>query len=159
LAGLITAVERRVDKRGRPWAICTVEDLDAAVEVLFFASAYAVHSPDLVQDAAVTVTGRTSLRGDTVAVIGEKLARIDLARGSEAPLELTCLPQLLDLDSVTELRQSLIAHPGETPVHVRLECQAGRRYFALDNYPVHVTAALLGELKGVRAIAEVRQPL
>jgi hypothetical protein len=32
-------------------------------------------------------------------------------------------------------------------------------YFALDDYPVHVTATLLGELKGVRAITEVRQPL
>jgi DNA polymerase-3 subunit alpha len=148
-----------VDKRGRPWAICTVEDLDAAVEVLFFASAYAVHSPDLVQDAAVAVTGRTSLRGDTVAVIGERLTRIDLSRSSDAPLELTCLPRLLDLNAVTELRQSLTAHPGVTPVHVRLECLAGPRCFALDNYPVHVTAALLGELKGIRAITGVRHSL
>jgi DNA polymerase-3 subunit alpha len=148
-------MERRVDKRGRPWAICTVEDLDGAVEVLFFASAYAVHSHDLVQDAAVAVTGRTSRRGDTVAVIGERLTPIDLTRGSETPLELTCLPRLLDLDAVTELRQSLTAHPGDTPVHVRLECVTGPQYFALDDYPVHVTATLLGELKGIRAITEV----
>jgi len=156
IAGLVTAMERRVDKRGRPWAICTVEDLDAAVEVLLFASAYAVHCHDLVQDAAVAITGRTSLRGDTVAVIGETLTPIDLTKGAETPLELTCLPRLLDLDSVIELRQSLTAHPGDTPVHVRLQCGTGHRYFALDDYPVHVTSALLGELKGIRAITEVQ---
>src|SRR5439155_8951228 len=30
VSGLITSLERRVNKKGEPWAICTVEDMDAS---------------------------------------------------------------------------------------------------------------------------------
>src|SRR5882724_8561992 len=32
VSGLITSVERRVNKNGAPWAICSIEDLDASIE-------------------------------------------------------------------------------------------------------------------------------
>jgi DNA polymerase III subunit alpha len=50
------------------------------------------------------------------------------------------------------LRRTLVAHRGATPVHVRLDGRHGARLFALDGYPVEVTSALLGELKGVPGI-------
>ena len=48
--------------------------------------------------------------------------------------------------------QTLLAHPGDTPVQVRLDCRDGPQLLALDDYPVHATGSLLGELKGIRAI-------
>ncbi|GAA5128623.1 hypothetical protein GCM10023320_47860 [Pseudonocardia adelaidensis] len=149
IAGLITAVDRRVDKRGEPWAICTVEDLDASLEVLFFARAYAVVGAQLAEDAAVAVTGRVSWREDRMSVFGESLTVLDLAVTGPEPLVLSCAPERLDADAVDELRRTLLAHRGDVPVHVRV----GERLFALDDYPVAATAALLGELKAVPAIA------
>ncbi|MEU4377752.1 DNA polymerase III subunit alpha [Pseudonocardia alni] len=152
LAGIVTAVDRRVDKRGRPWAICTIEDLDASVEVLFFADAYAAHGRELTTDTALAVHGRTSLRGDTLSVLADSLIRLELGDGSGPVLELTCLPQLVDEDAAIELRQTLRAHHGDTPVHIRLECVAGPRWLALDDYPVTPSAALMGELKAIQAV-------
>ncbi len=154
VAGLITAVDRRVDKRGEPWAICTLEDLDASLEVLFFARSYASLGVELREDTAVAVTGRVSWREDRMSVFADALVVLDLATAGAGPepLVLSCAPDRLDADAVDELRRTLVAHRGETPVHVRLDGRRGPRLFALDDYPVDVTSALLGELKGVPGI-------
>ncbi|RUQ02436.1 DNA polymerase III subunit alpha, partial [Microbacterium sp. HSID17254] len=152
LAGIVTAVERRVDRRGRPWAICTIEDLDASIEVLFFADAFAAHSSDLTTDTALAVHGRTSLRGDTLTVLAGSLVRLELGDGSGPVLEITGLPRLVDEDTAIELRQTLQAHHGDTPVRIRLVCVSGPRRLALDHYPVTPAAALMGELKAIRAV-------
>jgi hypothetical protein len=46
---------------------------------------------------------------------------------------------------VLELKQTLLAHKGDTPVHVHV----GRQCLALDDYPVKVTSMLKGELKAI----------
>ena len=40
VAGLITSLQLKRTKKGDLWAIATVEDLDGAIECLFFPSAY-----------------------------------------------------------------------------------------------------------------------
>lgn len=102
----------------------------------------------VAEDAAVAVTGRVSWREDRMSVFGESLVVLDLAVTEPEPLLLSCAPDRFDADAADELRRTLLAHPGETPVHVRV----GARLFALDDYPVDTTAALLGELKGVPGI-------
>jgi DNA polymerase-3 subunit alpha len=149
LAGLITAVDRRVDKRGEPWAVCTIEDLDASLEVLFFARTFAQVGDRLVEDVAVAVGGRVTWREDRMSVLGETLTVLDLSATGPDPLVLTCSPDRFDADAADELRRTLVAHRGDVPVHVRV----GERRFALDAYPVAATAALVGELKGVPGIA------
>ena len=62
LAGMIAAVDRRVNKKGESWAIVTIEDLDAAMEVLFFPKSYIEMGADLVPDTAVAVRGRVNWR-------------------------------------------------------------------------------------------------
>ena len=53
VSGLITSVQRKITKRGDPWATITLEDLDGAIEVLLFPSAYKLASTLLVEDAIV----------------------------------------------------------------------------------------------------------
>ncbi|MCT6900798.1 MAG: DNA polymerase III subunit alpha, partial [Bifidobacterium sp.] len=51
LAGLVTAVDRRVSKKGNPWAIVTIEDLESSIQCMFFGKVYDAHSDDLVLDS------------------------------------------------------------------------------------------------------------
>src|SRR5699024_10745181 len=55
VAGIISSVDRRVNKKGEPWAIVTVEDLDSSIEVLFFARSYSVMQEELHADSAVVI--------------------------------------------------------------------------------------------------------
>ncbi|MGB3438595.1 MAG: DNA polymerase III subunit alpha, partial [Actinophytocola sp.] len=152
VSGLITALERRVTKKGEPWAVCTVSDMDGALEVLFFPKAYALFAADLVEDNAVVVKGRVNWREDRMSVFGSSLAVLDLTSSGEDPLVLHARVGVVDEAVVVELARTLLAHPGDTPVHVRV----GRREFALDRYPVAVTPMLLGELKAIPGLTADR---
>ncbi len=157
ISGLITSLERRVNKKGEPWAICTVEDMDAALEVLYFPKAYALFAGELIEDNAVLVKGRVNWREDKMSIFGGGLATLDLSEvGSgtgddEPPLVLLAAAEKIDQNVVSELRSTLLAHKGETPVHLKLVGK-NQTVFALYDYPVKVSSMLIGELKGIRGI-------
>src|SRR6201746_2392832 len=64
VAGLVTSVQRKITKRGDAWAMVTLEDLEGAVDVLLFPSAYQSASTLLNEDAILTVKGRLSRSKD-----------------------------------------------------------------------------------------------
>ncbi|OXM73535.1 MULTISPECIES: DNA polymerase III subunit alpha [Amycolatopsis] len=156
ISGLITSLERRVNKKGEPWAICTVEDMDASLEVLFFPKAYAMFSADLIEDNAVLVKGRVNWREDKMSVFGGGLVPLDLSEigngEDEPPLVLRCTAERLDKSVVGELKSTLLAHRGETPVRLKLVGKQRETTFALYDYPVKVSSMLMGELKGIPGI-------
>jgi DNA polymerase III subunit alpha len=158
LAGMISTLERRVNKQGEPWAICTIEDLDAAIEVLFFAKSYSVLSQDLVEDGVVAVKGRVNWREDKMSVFGAGLIPLDItdadldAPGEVVPLVLLCNPVKLNDEVVGELKNTLSAHRGDTPVHLRFAHKENGVTLALDDYPIKVTPAFLGEIKAIPGV-------
>ncbi|PXY24343.1 DNA polymerase III subunit alpha [Prauserella flavalba] len=156
IAGLITSLERRVNKKGEPWAICTVEDMDASLEVLFFPKSYALFAADLVEDNAVVVKGRVNWREDKMSVFGGGLIPLDLSDigpgDEEPPLMLLASAEKLNQSVVTELKQTLQAHRGDTPVRLKLMGKQRETVFALYDYPVKISSMLMGELKGIPGI-------
>ncbi|MEV6911344.1 DNA polymerase III subunit alpha [Amycolatopsis sp. NPDC051071] len=156
ISGLITSLERRVNKKGEPWAICTVEDMDASLEVLYFPKSYAMFSADLIEDNAVLVKGRVNWREDKMSIFGGGLVPLDLSEigngDEDMPLVLLAAAEKIDQSVVSELKQTLLAHKGETPVHLKLVGK-NQTVFALYDYPVKVTSMLIGELKGIPGIA------
>ncbi|MFD6072333.1 helix-hairpin-helix domain-containing protein, partial [Amycolatopsis lurida] len=156
VSGLITSLERRVNKKGEPWAICTIEDMDASLEVLYFPKSYAMFSADLIEDNAVLVKGRVNWREDKMSIFGGGLVPLDLSEvgngDDDLPLVLLAAAEKIDQSVVSELKQTLLAHKGETPVHLKLVGK-NQTVFALYDYPVKVTSMLIGELKGIPGIA------
>ena len=155
IAGMISGLERRVNKKGEPWAIAVIEDLDAAIEVLFFPKVYAVLHGDLVEDAVVVVKGRVNWREDRMSVFGSDLAPLDVSQTGEAPLVLEMDAEPVAEERVSELRSTLRAHRGSTPVRI-VVCHLDRRtWLAVDDYPVALSPALLGELRGIPGVRVV----
>jgi DNA polymerase-3 subunit alpha len=179
IAGMISSVERRVNKRGEPWAVVTVEDLDAPVEVLFFARTYAVMHEELVTDNAVAIKGKPSYReapkqssadaGDgealvggqppareeTMSIMADGLITLDVSdaehnpQSGPLPFVLRVEEAKLDDDVVWELKSVLSAHRGETPVQIIVATAQRETWLELPTFSVKVTGALLGEIKGI----------
>ena len=61
LGGLVTAIQRRLDKNGRPWAIITLEDLSGSTEILCFAKVWGKVSEMVQEDGKVLITGRLTV--------------------------------------------------------------------------------------------------
>lgn len=148
VCGLITSVQRKITKAGATWAMVTVEDLEGAIEVLFFPAAYQLVSTLLVEDTVVTVKGSLSKQKDTPEVHGQELSRPDLNEGPSGPVVINlpstrCTPEIVD-----RLRDILATHPGVTEVRLRLMTRSATRVMRLDDrLRVSPSPALSGELK------------
>jgi DNA polymerase-3 subunit alpha len=157
VAGLISSLERRVNKNGEPWAIAVIEDLDATVEVLFFAKSYSVLAADLVEDAAVAVKGRVNWREGKMSVFGSAIVPLDISEaehnpGIDPPFLLLCNAEKLTEEVVGELKRCLAVHRGETPVHLKVLYKSRTTVLAIDDYPISVSPAFLGEIKAMPGI-------
>jgi DNA polymerase-3 subunit alpha len=91
-----------------------------------------------------------------MSVFGGGLVPLDLSEAGngdeDPPLMLLASAERLDQMVVSELKQTLQAHRGETPVHLKLIGKQRQTVFALYDYPVKVTSMLMGELKGIPGI-------
>jgi DNA polymerase-3 subunit alpha len=79
VAGILSGVRRRITKQGRPWASATLEDIEGAVEVLFFPNTYELVGQYVAEDAIVVVRGRLDRRDDQ-----PRLMAMDLSSWSHA---------------------------------------------------------------------------
>ncbi|MGZ4598537.1 DNA polymerase III subunit alpha [Oryzihumus sp.] len=150
IAGLITGLQVKRTKKGDLWAIATVEDLDGAIECLFFPSAYMTVSTMLGHDVVCVVKGRVNRRDDSVSIYAQELTLPDLKEGPRGPVVVS-LPLARATNGVAERIKGVLSdHPGVTEVHLRLT-QPGRSVLVRLDDTLRVTAspALFGDLKAL----------
>ncbi|MBK8469759.1 MAG: DNA polymerase III subunit alpha [Candidatus Phosphoribacter sp.] len=150
IAGLVTGLALKRTKKGDVWAIATVEDLDGAIECLFFPSAYQQVETRLVPDLVVSVRGRVNSRDDSVSLYAQELTVPDLSEGPRGPVVVAMTLRQATGAGVQRLRDILGQHPGVTEVHVKLT-QPGRATLMRldDSYRVTPSPALYGDLKAL----------
>ena len=150
VAGLITNLALKRTKKGDLWAIATVEDLDGAIECLFFPSAYAGVAGLLVPDTVVAVRGRVNSRDDAISIYAQEITVPDLREGPRGPVVVSMALRQATGHQVEALRDVLGQHPGVTEVHVKL-IQPGRSVLMRldDVYRVTPSPALFGDLKAL----------
>jgi DNA polymerase III subunit alpha len=151
ICGLVTGVNRRITKRGDPWATVTLEDLDGAIEVLLFPSSYQLAAPHLIEDAIIRVKGQLSRDKEQPEIRGQEVTVPDLTGGPGAASG----PVIISLPStrctppvVSQLRDVLGTHPGMTEVRLRLLTRESTRVMRLDDrLRVTPSPALFADLK------------
>ncbi|KAA1423460.1 DNA polymerase III subunit alpha [Mumia zhuanghuii] len=150
VAGLVTSIQRKLTKKGDPWAIVTVEDLEGAVNVMLFPSVYTLSGHLLVEDAVVVVKGRIKRKEDTPEISAMELTAADLSVGDDGPVVISiptarCTPPTLD-----QLRDVLSSHPGATEVHLRLVGSKSTKLMRLDaRLRVSPSSSLIADLKAL----------
>jgi DNA polymerase-3 subunit alpha len=173
VGGLLTGVNRRVNKNGEPWASAQLEDLAGGIEVLFFPRTYTVVGTDIAEDAVVLVKARVNRRDDKVSLIANDLALPDLtaattttggaptsaataastttaAGAPTGPLEVSLRADHCTPRRVAELKAVLGRHPGQHEVHLRLLNGTRATVLKLDDgLRVNRSPALLADLKAL----------
>jgi DNA polymerase-3 subunit alpha len=150
IAGMITSVTRKTTKRGDIWAVITVEDLEASVEVLLFPKAYDLVSTVLATDTVVKVKGRVKSDDDAISINASELTLPDISDAPSGPVVISlpavrCTPPV-----VQQLRQVLAAHPGMTEVRLKLQSSSKTTVMRLDSQ-LRVTPSppLMADLKAL----------
>ena len=111
----------------------TLEDLDGAIDVLLFPSAYQLASTYLVEDAILTVKGRLSRSKDQPELHGQEVSVPDLTEGPSGPVVISLPSTRCTAPVVEQLRDVLGTHPGMTEVQLRLLTRSATTVMRLDD--------------------------
>jgi DNA polymerase-3 subunit alpha len=158
LAGILSGVQRRITKQGKAWASATLEDLDGAVEVLFFPNTYELIGQYIAEDAIVVVKGRVDRRDDQARIMAMDMSLPDtnVNASDEAPVVLTLQATRCTPPIVGKLSEVIKAHPGQVEVHLRLMTGGSRStLYRLGPQRVDASAALMGDLKALLGAGSV----
>ena len=120
IGGLITSVTRKVSRQGASWAVVTIEDLEGALEVLFFANTYNQYSMSLTEDRIVTIRGRVDRREDALRFTAIEMSMPDISTGPSGPLIISLPIQQCTPPVVDRIKEILRSHPGKREVHLQL---------------------------------------
>jgi DNA polymerase III subunit alpha len=150
IGGLITQIQRKVSRRGDSWAIVTVEDLEGAVDVMFFSNSYTQHSMNLIEDRIVVIRGRVDKREEQVKIMALDLSTPDISLAPTGPLIISmdtvrCTPPVVD-----RIKEILRSHPGKREVHLKLD--DGRKSLVMkigDDLRVTASPSLSADLKAI----------
>ena len=133
IGGLVSGLQRKVTKKGDVWAIATIEDLEGAIEVMFFPQTYQLYATTLAEDAVVVIRGRLDRRDDVPKLVAMELTLPDLSEGPRGPVVIS-LPVVRCTPPVVErLKEVLATHPGATEVHLRLQAASRTTVLRLDD--------------------------
>jgi len=150
IGGLVTSVQRKVNKRGDIYAIVTIEDLEGSIEVMMFSSAYQLAAHLLVNDAIVLLKGRLRRREDRVELSGSEVTVPDLTEGPSGPVVISMPVNRCTPPVVEQLREVLKTHPGMTEVQLRLQARQKTTVMRIgDKFRVTPTPALMADLKAL----------
>jgi DNA polymerase-3 subunit alpha len=123
LCGILTGIQRRRNREGKPWASMMLEDREGAIEAMVFTTSYEGLAPLLVEDQIVFVRGMAlPEEGNPTKVSIKEITLLENAR--------IAMPSLISikvyvgrngLDRASELQGLFARKPGETQVRMRLE--------------------------------------
>jgi DNA polymerase-3 subunit alpha len=141
-------VTRKITKTGNAWAIVTVEDLEGAIDVLFFPSDYQLASTLLVEDTVIAVQGRLDRSKDQPELRGKSVSTPAMDDRGVGPVLITMPSTRCTPPVVEQLKEVLRTHPGTTEVRLNLVTRGATRVLRLDDrLRVSASPALYGDLK------------
>jgi DNA polymerase-3 subunit alpha len=150
IAGMITSLSRRIAKAsGNAYARAEIEDIGGSMEVMFFGQVYGPIASVLAEDLIVVVKGRLQRRDDgAVTLNAMELSVPDVSEGVNGPVVITLPTHKATEPVVTELRDVLRTHRGNSEVRLNL---TGDTKVEVMGLPLHLRVnpnpALFGDLK------------
>jgi DNA polymerase-3 subunit alpha len=149
VGGIVTALSRKYTRKGDLMATFVLEDLGAALEVMVFPRTMTNFGHLLEDDAIVCVKGRLDLRDEAPKIIALEVTRPEITLDHETePVRIRTRSSAFTDERVRQLKEILLAHPGESAAFVQLEGAQRTTVLRLaDEYRVEPSAGFYAELR------------
>ncbi len=127
LCGILTGIQRKRNKEGKPWAALQIEDLTGVIEAMCFTTKYEGLINQLVEDKAVLVRGlilpeeNAPPKISIQDIIPLDVARVHLPSLISIKVNVAANGKSNGLDKAAELQTLFARKPGDTEVRLRLE--------------------------------------
>ncbi len=122
IAGTLSGVQRKLNRKGDPWSLARLEDMIGGVAIKFFAKANREYGDALVEDVPLLVEGRASRGLDgSVELLGDKVRLLETVRQEGTrQMWLHLDADQVDAPRLEQLQALLAAHPGPCKTGLRL---------------------------------------
>jgi DNA polymerase-3 subunit alpha len=125
MCGVLTNIQRKRNREGRPWAVGVLEDQKGSTEILVFANQYEGLAPELENDRPVLIRGQ--VRTDESAppkISASEIVSLDNTR-IQLPAQISLTVRLsngagLGKEISAKLRTLIDSKPGDTDVRLRM---------------------------------------
>ena len=148
IGGLITGIQRKVSRQGASWAVVNVEDLEGAIEVLFFSNTYNQYALSLTEDRVVVVRGRFSRTDEQVRFTALEMKMPDISAAPTGPLLISLPATQVTPPVVERMKEILRSHPGKREVHLQVIDQQKSTTLKIDAL-VTSSPSLSADLKAI----------
>ena len=148
IGGLITGIQRKVSRQGASWAVVNVEDLEGAIEVLFFSNTYNQYALSLTEDRVVVVRGRFSRTDEQVRFTALEMKMPDISAAPTGPLLISLPAAQVTPPIVERMKEILRSHPGKREVHLQVIDQQKSTTLKIDAL-VTSSPSLSADLKAI----------
>jgi DNA polymerase-3 subunit alpha len=148
IGGLITGIQRKVSRQGASWAVVNVEDLEGAIEVLFFSNTYNQYALSLTEDRVVVVRGRFSRTDEQVRFTALEMKMPDISATPTGPLLISLPATQVTPPVVERMKEILRSHPGKREVHLQVIDQEKSTTLKIDAL-VTSSPSLSADLKAI----------
>jgi DNA polymerase-3 subunit alpha len=152
IGGIVSKLQMKTTKQGKPMAILTLEDLSGVVEVLVFPETYAKCAMNLRADAAIFICGMVSLREDKPKVVADQIIPLtEVPRRFTKAVHIRFSAAATEEATLTRVQEALRAHKGSCPVFFCFVYPDGKLVFleAHENFSVTPTEELVRQVESI----------
>ena len=135
LAGIVTAVRSRFDKRGNPCGFVTIEDFNGSGELALFGEDWGRWNGMFTEGASVYITGKLKPRFMNSNLLDFKVSNVEYLQTIKDKaidrITISMNSDLLNTQIVTELSELINECPGKTKLFFQLRDTSGKRHVLL----------------------------
>ncbi|MEO7932252.1 MAG: DNA polymerase III subunit alpha [Chthoniobacterales bacterium] len=136
-AGMLTSVEKRFTKKeNKPYAICQMEDLTGQAEIMVWPETFSKSGQLLEVGKVLVITAKLDKREEKPRLVASEFKVIKETKGSS--IRLTMQHELLEVEELARLRETLHRYPGKTPVILNFQFGTGERVVMRTGTKYHV---------------------
>lgn len=137
LAGIVTAIRTRFDKRGNPCGFVTIEDFEGSGELAMFGEDWGRLNGMFTEGASVYVTGQVKSRFQFSDILSFKVGNVEYLQTVKDKaikrITISLTSNLLDNQVVTELGELIDENPGKTELFFQLRDDTGKHHVLLHS--------------------------
>ncbi len=153
VAGVITTISRKTDRKGKQMAFVGIEDFSGSGETILFSDTYKKHAELILEEKMILIRGKVSIReGEAPKVLADEIIPLEDVRNRLTER----LHLLIVSDEGSEMAgramEVLRKHPGNVSVHVHIE-------YGEEGPPLQLRAHEIGVNPVIEVLEELKSLL
>ena len=121
IAGVISSLTLKNDRRGRAMAFLTLEDLESEGEVVIFSEVYEKCASYLKEGNLILVEGGLDASNDSVKIIANKILPFSKLKDTHYNFHLQVKKNRWGKEDMEKMKDILLSHKGELPLYLHFQ--------------------------------------